>query len=227
MGLLQEIIGKKSKKEIERDEKKEKIRISLNDEIALKTSFKPLKKGGPNLRAHELIEISPRRLEFRVTIQGLLFASLFIILGLSAFIGGIIYMMISKQFDSILIMMMGIAFTAGGFSMYWTASKPRVFDLDNSYYWIGKKGPQNSNDSCLLSGVYAVQLLAEFVITDHAKSGKRSSFYSYELNLVLNDGERMNIIDQDGLQEIREYAKKVSKFLNVPLWDFILDSEKK
>jgi hypothetical protein len=66
-----------------------------------------------------------------------------------------------------------------------------------------------------LEDVYAIQLLSEYCC------GNESRFYSYELNLVLKDGGRMNVIDHGNRAVLREQARELSLFLGKPVWDAI------
>ena len=54
-----------------------------------------------------------------------------------------------------------------------------------------------------------------------ACSGDKSRYYSYELNLVLEDGSRLNVIDHGNVEAIRADAQKLAAFLGKPLWDAI------
>ena len=63
--------------------------------------------------------------------------------------------------------------------------------------------------------VHAVQLLREFV------RGNKNSYDSYEINLVCNDGRRLNVTDHGTLHAIREDAHALGDFLGVPIWDAI------
>ena len=64
--------------------------------------------------------------------------------------------------------------------------------------------------------VYSIQLLDEEV-----RQRGRRRFWSYELNLVLRDGQRIHLIDQANQREIRWAAGDLEKLINVPIWDFI------
>jgi len=44
-------------------------------------------------------------------------------------------------------------------------------------------------------------------------------FTSYELNLVLKDGSRRNLVDHGNLPALRDDARELAGFLIVPLWD--------
>ena len=52
-------------------------------------------------------------------------------------------------------------------------------------------------------------------------SGNKNSYYSYELNLVCINGERINIVDHGALHAIREDASILADYLSVPVWDAI------
>ena len=43
--------------------------------------------------------------------------------------------------------------------------------------------------------------------------------YNYELNLVLKDGERINVVDHGNLKKIQDDANTLSNFLGKPVWD--------
>ena len=64
--------------------------------------------------------------------------------------------------------------------------------------------------------VYSVQLLDEEV-----RRRGRVPFWSYELNLVLQNGQRIHLIDHGNQREIRWDAGDLAKIINVPIWDFI------
>ena len=66
-----------------------------------------------------------------------------------------------------------------------------------------------------LEDIHAIQLISEYI------SGEKSSYYSYELNLVLKDAGRINVIDHGNDGVIINNAKILSRFLDVPVWDAI------
>ena len=50
------------------------------------------------------------------------------------------------------------------------------------------------------------------------KSGKRS-YYSYELNMVLNGGERINVMDHGNQAALTGDAQRIARLLDVPVWE--------
>jgi hypothetical protein len=109
-------------------------------------------------------------------------------------------------------------FWAAGYYLYISLSKPRVFDRAAWYFYKWK--PTNEvwmidiNDKKLtsLNDIYAIQLLSE------SCSWSESSYCSYEINLVLKDKSRVNVMDHGDLNVIRNDAKTIWNFLWVPVW---------
>ena len=64
-----------------------------------------------------------------------------------------------------------------------------------------------------LEEIHALQLVSELCHT------KNRSYYSYELNLVLRDGQRINAVDHGRHERIRTDAQRLSDFLGKPVWD--------
>ena len=103
--------------------------------------------------------------------------------------------------------------------MLYFGTAPIVFDKLSAHFWKGRKSPQDVGDvrslkhAAEFSQIHALQILAEYV------RGNKSSYYSYELNLVLKDGARINVVDHGSQNRLREDAKTLSVFLGKPVWD--------
>ena len=66
--------------------------------------------------------------------------------------------------------------------------------------------PTNTN-MIPLSSIHALQIVSERVST------KNSSFLSYEINLVLDDKRRVNVVDYGNLNKIQTDAKQLGEYL--------------
>lgn len=205
--------------------KKEEWVIPFEDPIAQQTNWKPLEKGGSNFRTHELKIIGYNRLEVAATLQSKLFIALFVIAGFGM-MGYYFYTIyfkgpISSEDNLWILILVGVGFSVGGLFGLVKAFTKKIFDKQTGYYWKGTKGPrqtygfQQSDRFIPLSTIHALQIIKEKVRT------KNSSFTSYELNLVLKDLRRMNVMDHSKLEKLREDAEALSKFLNVPIWDAV------
>lgn len=89
---------------------------------------------------------------------------------------------------------------------------PRVFDLSYGYYWRGRiksgaEGKELHGEECPLLDIYTV-----LVISEYCSSGTNNSYYSYELNLVLKNGTRLNVVDHGNKATMLGDAKSLAEF---------------
>ena len=196
----------------------------FNDSVAQKTSWGPLKKGGASFGTHNLAEVSSRRLEFKPTVFAVIFYLIFALVGLGM-LSFVVYQEYLSGFtlesDFIFLSVGGIIFFTAGTVLGYHGTKPIVFDKEYGFYWKGKKKPNRDIEYShpelftALNDIHALQILSEYI------KGNKSSYYSYELNLVLRDGSRVNVVDHGNLDKIREDARKVSQFISRPIWDTV------
>jgi len=198
---------------------------SFNDSLALKTSWTPAKRGGTNFRTHKLVIIDPNRLEFKASIGAKLFYLLFPLVGIGILIffpfPGLSSGEFSFNIDTIIPLLFGLAFIVAGVSLFYFGTTPIVFDKRSGFFWKGRKSPDNIiNPNSLkhftdLDQIHALQLISEYC------RGNKSSYYSYELNLVLEDGNRIVVVDHGNRTGLRDDAGALSDFLDKPVWDAI------
>ena len=198
-------------------------KAGFNDPLALTIEWTPATRGGTNFRTHRLVEIDFSRVEFKAATAAKLFYSFFFGMGLFVGIGFAFQNNIVENFSvqTIAPILFSLIFVLVGGLLYYFGTAPIVFDKGVGYFWKGRKSPQDSPEAgtikklALLEDIHAIQLLSEYV------RGSKSSYYSYELNLVLNDGKRITVIDHGNLKRLREDAQKLALFLGKPVWDAI------
>jgi hypothetical protein len=197
---------------------------SLDDPIAMQTEWRPAKNGGANFRTHRLVAVDATRMEFRPTFGAILFYLVFILMG-----GGVsIAFLFAGKGDQgasgvpvLMPLLIGLVFVGIGGAMLWFGTAPIVFDKQKSFFWKGRKAPDEVFDRDSLKAfanlheVHAIQLISEWC------RGNKSSYFSYELNLVLETGERVNVVDHGSRNKLREDAVALAEFLDKPLWDAI------
>jgi len=195
----------------------------FGDPLALETEWIPAAPGGSNFGTHRLTQTSANRVEFSATLGAKAFYLAFLVAGFGV---------LCFQFNAIRIgqtgfsgeqpfvpILVGAVFSIVGACMYWFGTTPRVFDRSRASFWRGRKEPAMlsaegpSKTSTPLSSIHALQLLTEYV------SGNKSSYYSHELNLVLNDGSRINVVDHGNLERLRSDTQTLARFLDKPIWD--------
>ena len=198
---------------------------TFNDPVAETTDWMPLKGGGASFCTRRLTEAGAQRLEFKAVLGAKAFYLVFLFTGIGVlvlFAGTLLEKGMSNfGLEDIFLLLFGCIFGTAGGCLYYFGTKPIVFDKQNGYFWKGKREPRQviNIDSiktlAKLDDIHALQLISEYCTSDD------SSYYSYELNLILKDAERINVVDHGKLDKIREDAKKLADFLEKPVWDAI------
>jgi hypothetical protein len=196
----------------------------FNDPLATQVEWTPVKSSsGSNFRSHKLVEVNPSRLEYFPTLQSQLFSFTFIGAGLAiplfALMGGMNF----GEEDTLklvgFMVLFGVVFAGVGILTLRKNKIPIVLDKVTGRCWKGRKGPDQKPelmDSDLvprLNEIHAIQLLSQYVRSD------KKSYYLYELNIVMNDGKRHNIMKHGSKRFIRSDAEVISRFLDIPVWD--------
>lgn len=196
----------------------------FNDVVALQTGWHPVERGGSNFRTRRLIQKDPDRMVFRATFGALVFCLVFFGFGFMALGMGVLFALPGNEmvpWMALFPFFGGFLFIATAVWMFRRFTIPIVFDAGSGYFWKGRITPMevaNHNEiKCFaeLEDVRALQLISEHC------SGKDSSYFSYELNLVLVSARRVNIFDHGHLKSARADAENLAEFLGKPLWDAV------
>lgn len=169
----------------------------LKDPAALTADWKPLRPGGANFTTHRLVQVGDARMQMKPTLGLLLFGGLFLVVGVGVSLGGVSQ---AEWFMAVF----GLPFAAVGTFVLW----PKVVAFDRD----GRKFTSKQQE-VPFSNIHALQLLAEHVSSDD------SDYWSYELNVVLKSGERINVVDHAGLERIRGEARQLGALIGCAVWD--------
>gem|GEM_PF-959705 len=204
---------------------------TIDDPVAKRTRWGPASGGGANFQEHTLVQVAPNRLEFRMALGAGVFYYALITVGVGCLGIALYFFMTGARSEGwFFVMVSFLPCLIGGLGSYFT-SRPRVFDLETGWYWKGRKpldaaDIEQRNNCTSLNNVYALQILRETVRTSSSGTGSDrssgSSFDSYELNLVLYDASRINVVDHGNIDAIRSEASQLGRFLGVPIWDVTL-----
>lgn len=199
---------------------------TLGDPIASDTEWGPAKSGGASFGTHKLVPVDSFRLEFRPTGGALAFYGVFFVVGVGILLGTSFFGLVgsgslggSSRLAFLLPAIIGAVFTLAGGAMLRSGTAPIVFDKRRNAYWRGRVAPHEMSNrhahetATALDRVHALQLIAERCTSND------SSYYSYELNLVLSDSTRLNVVDHGKKDGLRDDAGTLAAFLNVPIWD--------
>lgn len=181
----------------------------FNDEIAVKTEWTPLKIGGASFSTNRMVKTTEFQLEFKINLGFKLLCCVLISIGFFAIMVAI-FKKISPVFpgDWELAIIPGLVFFLVGSGLLYFGTRPISFNRRSRYFLNHKK-------KVSLEQVHALQILKENV------RGNKSSFLSYELNLILKDATRVNVIDHGNYQQIKNESAQLGIFLGVPVWDTV------
>ncbi len=198
----------------------------FNDEIAMNTMWTSTSRSSSSFKSHNLDNDDPNRYEFKPTFFSKIFAGIFLVLGLSMVIwflqGSGILSGEGVDSDLYMLLVVGSIFAVVGGFMVISSGKPIVFDKSNGYFWAGRKGPETVHNvaelkhAAKLEDIHALQILRRW----KQSSGKNSSsYYVYELNLVLKDASRLNVLAHGNGYALIQDTQELAKFLEVPVWN--------
>ncbi|MBC8288950.1 MAG: hypothetical protein H8E37_01415 [Planctomycetes bacterium] len=216
-----------------------------HEPAAAATSWGPLVRGGASFRTRELRQVSADRQEFVAT-RGMMLAPLFVFVLMVIQTGMCIFIYRFFAGDMELgelwekrrfVPLFGLGFGALGCVMmlgaatflWFAARRPVVLDRPSGFFWKGTRDPSQADPAtirncALLSESVGLQILSEYVVK-RDNEGAAHRFHSFELNLVLSDASRVNIVDHGNLKALRNDAAMVAEFLSVPVWDATLQSK--
>ncbi len=190
----------------------------FGDPLAEKIRWSPLAQGGSSIRLRKLQE---RRgdIVFAPTFTSLSLFSL-ISLTITAVLVWAAVDMIKKpelfEVSSLIIPAILLLFLFASLAFIYSQLLPIVFSKEVGSFYKGGRDRVGVLSNCLLEEIAAIQIVGELV---RSTVDGRGSYRSYEMNLVLTDGLRVNVIDQPNRKKVLKDAATLAKYLGVPVWD--------
>lgn len=187
-----------------------------SDPVASLTDWAPAIVGGANFRTRQLVKINEHRYEVKVSSTSKKCYTdfcIFIAVLFSVFIFSRTADDNSGLYFALLIgLFVLIAVTL---SFYFMA-KPAVFDRQQGAFWQsysqGETGAMHKTTTPL-DNIHALQVISEKC------QNKNDTFTSYELNLILKDGSRVNVMDHANLEALMADTQTLGRFLDIEVWD--------
>jgi hypothetical protein len=198
---------------------------SLNDPIAMQTQWVLITRLHSGLlRDHNLVKINNFQMEFRATIGSRVLFMIPMILLLTFTIGSLIDLSSElasrKIIVDVVVSVLSFAFMIGLGWIFYLITRPVVFDAHIKALWKGRIMPvvigniKGIKHFTKFNNIHALQLLSKY-------SYEKASGYNYELNVILKNGNRINLVSYRGEEEIEEDCQVLSKFLGKPVWNAI------
>lgn len=199
-----------------------------DDPLIWLTGWSPLPADEINFKTYKLQKAGPGRIEVRPTTLSFVFSYFTLSFGML-----VILMGLANAFNLIPYtdppdtspLLLGLSFIAAGsfvlytlFRAYRKRTEPLIFDTYKNYFWRGKfmpVRPDKNKDKHLLTAlpqIAAIQVLPGF------QHEKNASFDCFQVNLVLNTGHRIPVIEHDDQEIILRDALEISRLLDLPVW---------
>lgn len=206
---------------------------SSHDKLAKEIEWKSLNKGSSNFKNRFLSHKVTGDIVFKPTIFSIIFGLIFLFSGLLIiyFLTGLNQFPISDFFynpisgikiffqwlrqsinsESIFILLFGSIFFLIGLALLYTFVKPIGFSSRGKFFYKGFTFLKHKIIS--FNDIHAIQLLSSL------KRSSKSSYMTYEVNLVLKNKERVNVVTHPKVEAAKRNADELSSFLSVPVWD--------
>jgi hypothetical protein len=208
---------------------------SFRDSLAKGISWGPKVKGGSKLRTRTMIKSGYSLIRFVPAFGPLVISVLLCVGGLWVmsfitpnisitqylfnFVGIIqlIYFKVQHNPAMLGVLLFAFVFLMMGFISLYLLFKPIRFDRDKRLFVAGYAFSKTKTIS--FDDIKAVQIISEHCLKTNHNSTHKTSYLSYELNLVLKDKSRVNVVDHSDVDEIKRGADAISKMMLVPVWD--------
>lgn len=187
----------------------------------------PLAPGGASFTTSRLKDCGNGRYEFRSTLGYCLVLLPFFVVGLAAVIAGITKLA-DELHTGIGIIVFGCFFLVIVYALGFQMFRRGKFDFQKKCYWKDRKDPnyrlpaEDLRDHIPFREIAALQILRET-----CRGSKGSTWFSYELNIVCQDGSRKNVVDHGGAAAVREDAAFLAEKLGVPVLNCTEDNSAK
>ncbi|WP_341501363.1 hypothetical protein [Gallaecimonas sp. GXIMD4217] len=215
LGVWAVMLRRQRRRELLNDSRRPARHEAVAERLDQELDWTPLVRGGANFQTKKLVALANGNLQVKASWKMVLFGALFMAMG--GGIGGFIayQMHLSGEGAALLFPLgLGLVFVAVGGGIIYFASRKAVFDRRRRLYY---KGDANRpKESARFDDIKALQILAERC-TSTDSDGHRSSYTSYELNLVLPEGRRLNVMDHGNLERLHEDARRLAELLKVPV----------
>lgn len=177
-----------------------------NDPIAEKTHWQSMASGAANFKMQQL-ETSKTGFNISASFEIKLFCWAFIFCGLTPILIEYLFMWDNIEFILDPLLSAPGMFVLVGIILSW------AFNGNKIEFNKATRSIQTSDGSIPFSDVYALQ-----VISSIAGGHGHGVYRNNELNLVLNDGRRINLLNHGGIAAFEYQELHLSKLLNVPVW---------
>lgn len=182
-------------------------------------NWKPLNTSSSNFDPYKLSIPTKRLLTYKTTLGVKAFCGLFMAVG----IGCLSYVgprqhgrWIPESFvEEGLAQLVSLLFLLAGASLLYFLSSPRLFDGKNNIF---RKGRGKRQKIISFSEIYALQLIPHSV-----SNSDGPDYTNYQLNIILNNGQRENVVNYHNQKNAQSDAKTIAEFIGKKVFFSLID----
>lgn len=176
----------------------------FNDSIATQTCWESNSCYDSEIRHNKLLKVNAHRLEFRSTFDSKIPFYIF-------FLFGVAFAWLMFINDKLLLVgiLIPLIFIIMSCIFLYFLSIPVVFDSSTGCFWKGWKQPTKHYSK--LDSIHALQIICRNYVDDTG----------YELNLIMKNGNRINVGSYSNKNKVREDTADLAVFLKKQIWDAI------
>ena len=163
---------------------------------------------GPKFRSHKVI-FNQDNAYLKPTISSLLFCVVYIVVGLFLVGLGLFVYIKNNQVDFMIFLAgIGIAITTFGFTLIKPFIKQVTFDKNRGTF------KNNIDRPVKIENIISLQIINKMITSKHGLS-----YPCYELNMFTKNGRRVNVLNHNDLDQLKNDAQQLATFLSVELID--------
>lgn len=188
--------------------------------------WEPIANEASNFKSAKLVEEASGMITITATNHSFLFDAIFAVLGGIIALSSIAILLLLADFLKLFAIIPAIiAFFFLRNSVSPSTKKKVCFSKKEALFWMddieNKMALQHQlvNGKLPFSAIYGVQLLQVHHFTSLLSPAASSrNYYSYELNLILTDGQRINVMTHGAKAEMIIEAKILARYLSKKIW---------
>jgi len=174
--------------------------LELKPTLYDSVDWKPLDEQGTTIKIHKLVVLDENKIKFVGTYSARLFSLTLFVLGIvGAWKSYLVYLFVSL-FGILTYLETGPSVFNKRVGLFW-----KSWHLLS--YWLYKN---KKVGSVKLEDIKAIQFIEKHITSND------SSFYSYEINLILTNYERINVTDHGDKESALKDATYLAEFLDIP-----------
>ena len=187
--------------------------IDTDDPIADQIKWTPVRLGAAGKTIVK--EIGINKIKIKPSKSVFVFVGIFVVLGSFLLLYGFFEVSISMILIGFCVVVLPLIVSSDAF-------KEIHIDKTENLIYEKKKFIFEKFDSSLpllecISNVHALQITSKYIMS--GRRGSHSGYWCFEINLIFKDLRRACIMNHKDRLGLIENAKKISTFLNIPIWD--------